>query len=471
MQANLNQLSFTDIYSNIDEYFQQDKPKLIKLFEQHIDLHSIIPQSFYEHYYSDTGHPRVYKLTSIISALIIKSMLSIADTSLFINILNLSSELRDLCGFTTVPNASQFCRFKIKFEKDLKTFFDYLVDLTEPICEQINSDLNNILIVDTTGIEAHVNENNPKKFDTLLRQSKKLNKKDKNFNAHSYTCSKMPKCSAANPNIKLSYINGHYCYAIRTSIVTNGLGIIRDLDFLDKTPDDDISKSATASEAKDKYDSKSLIPTLENFFTNHKKFKYKYFLGDAGFDAVDNYTYLYNDKDIIPIIPLRRVPHLPKPGFTEDGIPTCPKDDKLTMKFDGVTREKHRSNRIKWLCPKSKKVRINGKTQYILSCDHPCTASPCGRVCQIPINNDIRMNTAVPRNSAKWIALYKIRTIIERTNFMVKYPQALQYTKLNNDISLKSELILSAITQQIVVLISNSVKYSKHILSIKKLVA
>lgn len=281
----------------------------------------------------------------------------------------------------------------------------------------------------------------------------------------------MPKISAANPNIKLSYINGHYCYAIRTSIVTNGLSIIRDLDFLNKTPDDDISKSATASEAKDKYDSKSLIPTLENFFTNHKKFKYKYFLGDAGFDAVDNYTYLYNDKDIIPIIPLRRVPHLPKPGFTEDGIPTCPKDDKLTMKFDGVTREKHRSNRIKWLCPKSKKVRINGKTQYILSCGHPCTASPCGRVCQIPINNDIRMNTAVPRNSAKWIALYKIRTIIERTNFMVKYPQALQYTKLNNDISLKSELILSAITQQIVVLISNSVKYSKHILSIKKLVA
>ena len=58
MKANLNQLSFTDIYSNIDEYFQQDKPKLIKLFEQHIDLQNLIPQSFYNHYHSDTGHPR-----------------------------------------------------------------------------------------------------------------------------------------------------------------------------------------------------------------------------------------------------------------------------------------------------------------------------------------------------------------------------------------------------------------------------
>ena len=89
-------------------------------------------------------------------------MLSIADTSLFINILNLSSELRDICGFTTVPNASQFSRFKIKFKKDLKIFFDYLVEVTEPICDQIDSYLNDILIVDTTGIEASVNENNPK---------------------------------------------------------------------------------------------------------------------------------------------------------------------------------------------------------------------------------------------------------------------------------------------------------------------
>ena len=113
MKANLNQLSFTGIYSNIDEYFQQDKPKLIKLFEQHIDLQNLIPQSFYNHYHADTGHPRIYKLSSMISALILKSMLSIADTSLFINILNLSSELRDICGFTTVPNASQFSRFKI----------------------------------------------------------------------------------------------------------------------------------------------------------------------------------------------------------------------------------------------------------------------------------------------------------------------------------------------------------------------
>ena len=38
MQSNLKQLSLSDIHTNIDECFQQDKPKLMKLFDQYIDL-------------------------------------------------------------------------------------------------------------------------------------------------------------------------------------------------------------------------------------------------------------------------------------------------------------------------------------------------------------------------------------------------------------------------------------------------
>ena len=75
MQANLNQLSLTDKHSDIDKYFQSDKPKLIKLFEQHIYLDSLIPQSFFNHYYSNSSRPRQYSLTSIISAFIIRSIL------------------------------------------------------------------------------------------------------------------------------------------------------------------------------------------------------------------------------------------------------------------------------------------------------------------------------------------------------------------------------------------------------------
>jgi len=141
MQSNLKQLSLANIYSNIDEYFQQDKPKLIELFEQYIDLSALIPQRFLYHYHASTGHPRKYKLVSMLTALIIKMILSITDTSLLINILNLSSELKNLCGFTTVPNASQFSRLKIDFKDDFIEFFNNLVEITELICKRLNPEL------------------------------------------------------------------------------------------------------------------------------------------------------------------------------------------------------------------------------------------------------------------------------------------------------------------------------------------
>jgi hypothetical protein len=405
----------------------------------------------------------------MITALIIKSLLSIPDTSVFLNVLSLSRELRDLCGFTTIPHASQFSRFKMDFEEDFHNFFNDLVDLTEPICKQINDELASIMVADTTGFEAYVKENNPKFFDTILRNCKRFAKDIPDFNAHSYACSKMPKESSINPDAKLSYINGHYCYSIKTAFVTNALGIIRHIDFYQ---DDscDISKSSSPSEAKDEYDAKSLIPVLKNFFSLHPDFHYQYFLGDAGFDAVDNYKYLYKDLNTIPIIPFRRAPAL-KPGFNEAGIPTCPYDPSLTMKFDGITREKNRPDRLKWLCPKVKKIKVDGKTKYTLSCDNPCTDSPCGKIYQVAVDNDYRVNIPVPRDSDDWIKLYKLRTIIERTNFMVKYPMTLKYTKLHETSSLKSEVLISGIVQQIVVLIANALNKTSNILSIKSLVA
>jgi len=119
------------------------------------------------------------------------------------------------------------------------------------------------------------------------------------------------------------------------------------------------------------------------------------------------------------------------------------------VKFDGITRKKGRADRIKWLCPKFEKVRINKKSTYILSCSSPYTNSLCGHVYQIPIYNDYRMNTAVSRNSELYNTLYKIRSIMELTNFMIKYPMALNYTQLNNTISLKSALVISTITHKL----------------------
>ena len=44
----------------------------------------------------------------------------------------------------------------------------------------------------------------------------------------------MPTHAASNQAIHQMYINGHFCYAYKFGIVTNGLGIVRDISFYNK---------------------------------------------------------------------------------------------------------------------------------------------------------------------------------------------------------------------------------------------
>ena len=44
----------------------------------------------------------------------------------------------------------------------------------------------------------------------------------------------MPTHASANDEIKQQYLNGHFCYAYKAGVLTNGLGIIRAIEFYDK---------------------------------------------------------------------------------------------------------------------------------------------------------------------------------------------------------------------------------------------
>ena len=81
----------------------------------------------------------------------------------------------------------------------------------------------------------------------------------------------MPPHAAGNPAIQQMYINGHFCYSFKFGIVTNGLGIVRDItfynqDFLKAHPDIVVEKkSDSPDEDKSLADSKALIPVLKYF--------------------------------------------------------------------------------------------------------------------------------------------------------------------------------------------------------------
>ena len=105
----------------------------------------------------------------------------------------------------------------------------------------------------------------------------------------------MPSHAAANPAIQQMYINGHFCYVFKFGIITNGLGIVRDItfynkDFLKAHPEIPVEKkSDSPDEDKSLADSKALIPVLKDFFLKHLLINPRIFLGDAAFDSVEIY--------------------------------------------------------------------------------------------------------------------------------------------------------------------------------------
>jgi len=476
MPVSAKQLTFSNISSDFDKFYNQNQDNLLSLLDEFINISDFIPFSFYQSYYSKFGSKRDFSLESMLNAFLLKNILSIPSINLLITFLSISPTIRNFCGFLRVPHKSQFSRFKSEYLDDLNHLFHNLVDKTDDISKKINPFLSSILITDTTGFEAYVIENNPKFYQSELRKSKshakyfKKNNPNSVFDVEKYAQSKMPKHSLSNPDAKLAYLNGHFGYFLKGVISTNGLGLVRDINFFDR--DNALSSDLRPQDVKDSFDAKSLIPALETHFQLHPNFSYKYFLGDAGFDADDNYAYLHK-RNIMPIISLntRNSKNLPQPGFNEIGIPLCPYDTSLPMVYDGITREKGRADRIKYLCPKSKKVLINGKTQYILSCENPCTPSKCGRIKQLTIHHNYRFNTSMPRDSVKWQKLYRIRTICERSISQIKNFVQIKSSKVRNTVSLKSDILLACISQLIAFILIFKTGNSDKPLAIKTLIA
>lgn len=129
--------------------------------------------------------------------------------------------------------------------------FEKLVDLTKSICQKLDHALASMSIFDTFSIEAYATENNPKYDNKIIRQLKSYKKSQKlgdSFHPYKAAYGSMPSHAAVNPAIKQLYINGHFCYVYKCGIITNGLGIIRDItfynkDFLSAHPEITVEKS------------------------------------------------------------------------------------------------------------------------------------------------------------------------------------------------------------------------------------
>lgn len=286
----------------------------------------------------------------------------------------------------------------------------------------------------------------------------------------------MPSQAASSPDAKQQYINGHFCYADKFAILTNGLGIIRHITFLDDAfkaahPEMPLEKkSSSPDEEKSIGDFTSLNPVLSDFFSLHPDFHPDTFLGDSSFDTIEAYGMLLHDfhfsKALIPYNPRNESP-LKKVGYNEYGYPTCPNDPSLPMKYCGMTHEKGRADRIKWICPKVHRV----KGKYICDCKDPCTSAEKGRTSYTYENLDFRMFPGVQRDSDEWTSLYKIRTIVERAINHLKINMCIAGRKSRNHITTKADVFLAGIASQLTVIVAHSMNCPQYIRSLKPLIA
>lgn len=486
-----NQLSMADVFSDCQEILDFDKPHFLDLLDNYINLSEIVPASFREHYYASTGRNRKYSLESMLWALIIQRIFSIPTDSLLLTFLHYSRHLRQFCGFDKVPDASKITRFKQDFCDDLQIVFDRLVDLTEPVCQQIDPYLANMSVYDSTGIEAYVRENNPKYLNSLIHNLSAFAKAkglDDSFDPHKAAYSRMHSHAESEPEIKQLYINGHFCYAYKAGIISNGLGIIRAIDFYDEEyfcSHPEISrekKSDSPDEDKSVGDNRLLIPALKDFFDRHPLIQPGIFLGDSAFDAIETYKLLLTGDTFgkdrhfsSAYIPLNSRANPQQTDYTvnDSGIPCCPHDPELPMKPEGNTSHLRCGiPTYKFVCPKMTWDKCDdGKYHRVCHCNNPCTSSKSGRMIYIYPERDLRLYPGTIRNTDEWKQNYKIRSTVERTISHFKDSCCLNSRRTRNPKTLRADLLLSGITQLITVLVADRIHQHQHIRSLKKLVA
>lgn len=466
-----SQMSLFNIYEGASEALEEKKPEFLRLLDKYIDWNKIIPIEFYFIFYRHYGRNKKYHLESIIRALVLQKVLGFISDKQLLMVLKCSTELREFCGFFKVPDASVITRFKQKFLPYIAAVFDKLVDITEPICSELDEKKAKYLIFDTTGIEANVYENNPKFLNTKLKEAKKLTKLNPDYNPYMGVYKLLPDFASANSEVKQQYINGHYCYSVKAGILTNGLGIIRNISFLDddfriKHPETVSKKSDNPDIDKEIGDSSALKPVLNDFFTAHPSASFSTFIGDSAFDSYDNYSFLMGDLHFKrAIIPMNsRNSRNSSTEFDDIGRPICPLD-KTPMTFLGKSGGKNRSVRYKWVCHKS----VQSGSGRLCTCVTPCTDSSYGRCVYTYPDKNLRLYPGVPRGSEHWDNIYKHRVTIERTINLLKDSFCTGSRKSYNSKTLKADFYLAGIVQLLGVLIAKAISKPELFKSVRKL--
>jgi hypothetical protein len=168
---------------------------------------------------------------------------------------------------------------------------------------------------------------------------------------------------------------------------------------------------------------------------------------DAAHDAIGLFRLATQRWHLSLVIPIneRNKGHLRYAGplRLDNGVPICPAEKP--MKRCGFCPDRLR---IKWRCP----LAVSKKTPDVITCPHfanGCSDSPYGRVIYTYPQENYRLHTLIPRNSALWKCHQDARSCAERSVKRKKYDFVLLQTRTAGRDRWFFRLMLAAMCQHI----------------------
>lgn len=209
-------------------------------------------------------------------------------------------------------------------------------------------------------------------------------------------------------------------------------------------------------------------PVLSDFKTLHPSLSYSTFLGDSAFDSYDNYKFLLRNYGFKrALIPLNsRNAATSSAEYNENGIPVCP-IDKTPMTYAGKCGGKNRSERLKFVCHKSKQA---GNTSNC-DCEHPCTSSSYGKCVYTYPDKNLRLYPGIARETEEWNYLYNKRVFTERFITIFKNILILGNRKTRHSVTTRVDLFFTGIVQLLAVIIADKISDIKNFRRIRSLIA
>ena len=302
------------------------------------------------------GHP----IRALWRAYVCSFVLNLPSTNALIRELRARPDFRIFCGFRTLPHRTTFNRFisRLSYHADLVE--TVLAGLTTHL-KGLLPDLGNEVAIDSTVVEAYANPNRTEVRDPdatwTAKNSARSHGKDGKEWKFGY---KLHMVVDANHGLPLAHF-----------VTTAKRG-----------------------------DSPTLPPLVELTEALHPWFKPRAAMADRGYDATRNYEYL-NDKEILPIIPMRKAPNA-KNGwyegvYTPQGVPTC--IGQVPMKFVRSDPQKGYLYRCKGC------HLINSQRGGIRHCDTEVWEDP---------RHNLRLFGPLRKESKEWKHLYRKRQSVER---------------------------------------------------------